>query len=165
MKQRGVTLIQLLFGLALVALLTQLATASYSAMSNDLQRQAAAKQLAQALRTTRNEALLRNEVVTLQAREDGWGSGWQIVLDRGEAPLLREYSTSGRVTILGNQPVARQVRFSGLGVPLREGSAFLAGSLQICSEPGEKKLYQIVLSRTGRVSLRHEQPVKRLCPD
>lgn len=165
MKQRGVTLIQLLFGLALVALLTQLATASYSAMSNDLQRQAAAKQLAQALRTTRNEALLRNEVVTLQAREDGWGSGWRIVLDRGEAPLLREYSASGRVTILGNQPVARQVRFSGLGVPLREGSAFLAGSLQICSEPGEKKLYQIVLSRTGRVSLRHEQPVKRLCPD
>jgi len=165
MKQRGVTLIQLLFGLALVALLTQLATASYSAMSNDLQRQAAAKQLAQALRTTRNEALLRNQVVTLQAREDGWSSGWRIVLDRGEAPLLQEYSTSGRVTILGNQPVARQVRFSGLGVPLREGSAFLAGSLQICSEPGEKKLYQIVLSRTGRVSLRHEQPVKRLCPD
>lgn len=165
MKQRGVTLIQLLFGLALVALLTQLATASYSAMSNDLQRQAVAKQLAQALRATRNEALLRNEVVTLQARENGWGSGWRMVLDQGHEPLLREYSISGRIRIVGNHPVAKQVRFSGLGVPLREGNAFLAGSLQICSEPDEKKLYQIVLSRTGRVSLRHEQPVRRLCPD
>lgn len=165
MKQRGVTLIQLLFGLGLVALLTQMATASYSAMSRDLQRQAAAKSLAQALRAARSEALMRNEVVRLQAREGGWSSGWRILLDQGESPLLQEYSADGRITIVGNQPVARQVRFSGLGVPLREGSAFLAGSLQICSEPGEKKLYQIVLSRTGRIRLAHEQPVNRLCPD
>lgn len=165
MKQRGVTLIQMLFALGLVALLAQLGTTSYTTMSSNLQRQAAAQNLAQALRAARNEALLRNRVVTLEAREGGWSSGWRILVDQREEPVLREYSASGRIEILGNQPVARRVRFSGLGVPLREGSAFLAGSLHVCGEPGQKAIYHIALSRTGRVTLRHDEPVKRLCPE
>lgn len=163
-KQQGVTLIQMLFALGLLALLTQFGATSYSTMSNELQQQAAAKALAQALRAARNEALLRNQEVTLQAKEGGWTYGWQLLSEHSDTPLLREYSASGKVRIVGNQPVAQRVRFSGLGVPLKGGNAFLSGALHICGAPGQEEIYQIVLSRTGRVSLNHGTPTRPLCP-
>lgn len=164
MKQQGVTLIQMLFALGLLALLTQFGATSYSEMSNELHQQAAAKNLAQALRAARNEALLRNQEITLQAKEGDWGYGWQLLSEHRDTPLLREYSAKGKVKIVGNQPVAQRVRFSGLGVPLRSGNAFLSGSLHICGAPGQEDIHMIALSRTGRVSLNRGIPIKPLCP-
>lgn len=163
MKQRGVTLIQMLFAVGLLALLTQLGASAYSEMSRDLQQQAIAESLAQALRATRSEALLRNQVVTLQAREGDWSKGWQMLPEQVGTPLLREYSVRGSVRVIGNQPVAQRVRFSGLGVPLREGGAFQAGTLLVCGAPGQERLYQVRLSASGRVSLRHAPSDRPLC--
>ncbi|MHA6193092.1 GspH/FimT family protein [Pseudomonas wadenswilerensis] len=163
MKQQGVTLIQVLFAVGLLALLAQLGTSSYSKMSHDLQQQVIAESLAQALRATRSEALLRNQVVVLQALEGDWSNGWQVLLEQGDAPLLREYSTRGGIRVVGNQPVARRVRFSGLGAPLRERGAFQAGTLLICGAPGQESLYQVRLAPSGRVSVRHAQPERPLC--
>lgn len=163
MKQRGVTLIQMLFAVGLLALLTQLGISAYSEMSRDLQQQAIAESLAQALRATRSEALLRNQVVMLQGLEGDWSKGWQMLPEQAGAPLLREYSARGSVKVIGNQPVAHRVRFSGLGVPLREGGAFQAGTLLVCGAPGQERLYQVRLSASGRVSLRHAPPDRPLC--
>lgn len=163
MKQQGVTLMQMLFAVGLLALLTQLGISSYSKMSHDLQQQAIAESLAQALRATRSEALLRNQVVMLHALEGDWSNGWQIRLEQGPEQLLREYSARGGVRVIGNQPVAQWVRFSGLGVPLREGGAFQAGTLLVCGAPGQERLYQVRLSSSGRVSLRHAPPDQPLC--
>lgn len=165
MKQRGVTLIQMLFAVGLLALLTQQGISAYSKMSHDLQQQAIAESLAQALRATRSEALLRNQVVMLQAREGDWSKGWQMLSGQADAPLLREYSARGGVRVIGNQPVAQRVRFSGLGVPLREGGAFQAGTLLICGTPAQEKLYQVRLSASGRVRLQHAPPDQPLCDE
>lgn len=164
MRQQGVTLVQLLGALGLAALLMQFGAVSYSRISSELQQEAAAKNLAQALRAARNEALLRNRVVTLQAKDGEWGKGWQLLFEHSDTPLLREYSASGRVKILGNQPVAQRVRFSGLGAPLHEGGAFLSGSLHVCGAPDQEEVYQIALSRTGRISLNHGPTNRPLCP-
>lgn len=163
MKQQGVTLIQVLLAVGLLALLAQLGTSSYNRMSSDLQQQAIAESLAQALRAARSEALLRNQVVMLQALEGDWSKGWQMRQEQGDTPLLREYSAKGGIRVIGNQPVARRVRFSGQGVPLREGGAFQAGTLLVCGAPGQERLYQVRLSPSGRVSLRHAQPEHPLC--
>lgn len=163
MKQQGVTLIQMLFAVGLLALLTQLGTSTYSKMSHDLQQQTTAQNLAQALRAARSEALLRNQVIVLQALEGDWSNGWQMLPEQGEAGLLQEYSAEGGIRVIGNQPVARRVRFSGLGVPLREGGAFQAGTLLICGVPGQESLYQVRLSPSGRISLRHAPPDTALC--
>lgn len=162
-KQQGVTLIQMLFAAGLLALLTPLGISAYSKMSHDLQQQAIAENLSLALRATRSEALLRNQVVVLQALEDDWSNGWQIRLEQGPEQLLREYSVSAGIRVIGNQPVARRVRFSGSGVPLREGGAFQAGTLLICGASGQERLYQVRLSASGRVSLRHAPPDQPLC--
>lgn len=162
MRQQGVTLIQILLTTALLGLLTQLGVPAYNAMNEGLQRQAAATDLARALRTARSEALLRNRVVRLQALDSDWSNGWRMVLEHDSAQLLHEWRSNRRTVIVGNQPVARQVRFSGLGVPLLESGAFQAGTLHVCQRPEALSHYQVVLSHTGRVSLRDaliEQPL------
>jgi len=165
MKQQGATLIQTLFALGLLALLTSIGTSTYRQISHNLQQQASAETLAQALRSARSEALLRNRVVMLRALEGDWSNGWQMLLVQGGETLLQEYSARGNVRVVGNQPVAQRVRFSGLGVPLHESGAFLSGTLQVCAAPGQDKLYQVVLSRSGRVRVLHAPANKPLCDD
>ncbi|MNT50111.1 Type II transport protein GspH [compost metagenome] len=162
MKQQGVTLIQMMFAAALLGLLTQIGAPAYNAMSTGLQRQAAAKDLAQALRTTRSEALLRNSVVRLQALDADWSNGWRMIVEQ-DMQLLQEWRRNGRTIIVANRPVARQVRFSGLGVPLLESGAFQAGTLHVCQRPEALSHYQVVLSRSGRVSLRDTLSHLPLC--
>lgn len=162
MKQQGVTLIQMMFALALVGMLTHISLPAYNTMSSGLQQHAAAKDLAQALRTARSEALLRNQVVRLQALEDNWSNGWRMVVEQ-DGPLLLYEQRLERVNVVGNQPVARQVRFSGLGVPLHAGGAFQAGTLFICQRPEPFSQYRVVLAHTGRVSLREEPGEQPLC--
>lgn len=163
MKQQGVTLIQMLFAVGLLTLLTKLGTSTYSKMSHDLRQQVTAESLAQALRATRGEALLRNQTVVLHAMEGDWRNGWQMLTEQGEVGLLQDYAVSGGIRVVGNQPVAQRVRFSGQGVPLREGGAFQAGTLLVCGLPGQESLYQVRLSPSGRISLRHAPPDKPLC--
>jgi type IV fimbrial biogenesis protein FimT len=152
----------MMFALALVGMLTHLSVPTYSAMNNKLQQRAAAGDLAQALRTARSEALLRNQVVRLQALGDNWSNGWRMVVEQDGVQLLYEQQLE-RVSIVGNQPVARQVRFSGLGVPLHAGGAFQAGTLFICQRPDPFSQYRVVLAHTGRISLREEPGEQPLC--
>ncbi|WP_232478232.1 GspH/FimT family protein [Pseudomonas alkylphenolica] len=136
---------------------------TYHTMSTGLQRQVAAKDLAQALRTARSEALLRNSNVRLQALEADWSNGWQMIAEHDSPQLLHEWRSNGRTIIVGNEPVARQVRFNGLGLPLRESGAFQAGTLHVCQRPEALSHYQVVLSHTGRVSLRDALIKQPLC--
>lgn len=160
MAQQGVTLIQMLYALALLAMLMQVGVPAYTAVSIDLQRQAVAEQLAQALRSARSEALLRNQPVSLVALEGNWSNGWRMGTE--EDDVLQEHRASGRVRVVGNQPLARRVRFGGLGVPEQAGG-FQAGTLHVCEGPGHRSLYQVVLSRTGRVSVRRTAGEEPLC--
>ncbi|WP_442112197.1 GspH/FimT family protein [Pseudomonas sp. NUPR-001] len=164
MKQQGVTLIQLLLALALLGLLTQLGIPAYNNMSAGLQRQAVANDLAQALRSARSEALARNSTVRLEALESDWSKGWRMLLDEHDsAELLLERRNNGRTVIVGNRPVARQVRFSGLGVAVLESGGFQAGTLYVCQRPEALSQYRVVLSRSGRVSLRDDLIEQPLC--
>ncbi len=163
MRQQGVTLIQILFASALLGLLTQVGVPAYSAMSAGLQRQMVATDLAQALRTARSEALLRNSVVRLQALGSDWSQGWRMVVEHDSPQLLQQWHGNERVIVVGNQPVARQVSFSGLGVPLLDNGAFQAGTLHVCQRPEALSHYQVVLSRSGRVSLRDALSEQPLC--
>ncbi|NER61465.1 type II secretion system protein [Pseudomonas sp. MAFF212428] len=150
----------MMYALALLAVLVQLGVPAYSTMSSDLQRQAVAEQLAQALRGARSEALLRNHAVSLVAIEGNWSNGWRMGTETQQ--VLQEHRANRRVRVVGNQPLARQVRFGGLGVPEQTGG-FQAGTLHVCAEPGHRSLYQVVLSRTGRVSVRRTASEEPLC--
>ena len=170
MLQKGYGLIELLTVLAIAAIALQLVGPAFAEHTQSLRRENAANVLASGLRSARTEALMRNQAVVVHALNDDWGQGWRVILDvsgRGhldpDNPLLLQRQTGAPVKIVGNQPVRRHVRFSSLGEPLFPGGGFQAGTLFICASRAAVTRHQVVLSKTGRVSLRHDKAEHALC--
>ena len=170
MDQKGLGLIELLVGLAIAAMALHLTLPALSEYAQSVRRESAAISLASGLRNARSEALLRNQAVVVHGLNDDWSQGWRIILDlsgRGQEdssnPLLRQHQTGAPLLIVGNQWVRRFVRFSSLGEPLLPAGAFQAGTLHICASRQPISHHQVVLSRSGRVSLRHDKAEQALC--
>ncbi len=170
MPQKGFGLIELLIGLAIAAIALHLISPVLSEYTVSVRRENAAHMLASGMRNARTEAILRNQTIVIHALNDDWGQGWRIILDiNGEGhqdssnPLLIERQTDERVPIVGNRPVKSFVRFSGLGEPQLPSGAFQAGTLHICASREPVSHHQVVLSRSGRVSLRSDKAEQALC--
>ncbi|WP_395589215.1 GspH/FimT family pseudopilin [Pseudomonas sp. TR47] len=154
MKQQGVTLIQMMFGLAMAALLTQLGMPAYAKLSDDLHRAAAARDLAQALRSARSQA------VVVQSLDNDWGKGWRVLLEHNQQ-LLREYRLARPQRVKAN--IGSQVKFSALGVPLGKSNNLSGGRLEVCERSSATSRHRVVLATSGRVSLRTDELKKSLC--
>jgi type IV fimbrial biogenesis protein FimT len=170
MEQRGFGLVQLLVGMTLIAIVAQLAIPGFTPLIEAQRRDDAARQLASGIRSARTEAIMRNQVVLIHAIDDDWSLGWRMIVDHnGEGagdesnPVLMERASSGKVTIVGNRTVKRFVRFNGLGTPLHASGGFFAGTLHVCDTEQSASDYQVVLSKTGRVSLRNDKAENTLC--
>lgn len=170
MHQKGFGLIELLIGLAIAAIALQLVSPALSGYTQSVRRENAAQSLASGMRNARTEAILRNQTIVIHGLNDDWGQGWRIILDinggghkDSRNPLLIERQAVARVPIVGNRPVKSFVRFSGLGEPLLPGGAFQAGTLHICADREPVSHHQVVLSPSGRVSLRSNKAEQALC--
>lgn len=148
MRQQGVTLIQMMCALAVASLLTHLGVSAYSRLSKELYQAATGRELAQALRDARNQALLRQQAVLVRSVQGDWGKGWRLSLEH-DGQLLREYRLSRPLRIVASD--TRDIRFSPRGAPL--GSGFGGITLEICQRNSQASVYQVVLSPSGRVRL------------
>lgn len=160
MKQRGVTLIQMLSALAVAVLLTQLGMPAYARMSDDLHRAAAARDLAQVLRSARSHALLQGQPVLVLALDGNWGNGWRVVLEHNRQ-VLREQRLSKPLKITSNR--GEQFKFSALGVPMTSGNSWLGAKLEMCERAAARSRYQVVLASSGRVRLLTEDRSNDRC--
>ncbi|WP_025129175.1 GspH/FimT family protein [Pseudomonas sp. PH1b] len=170
MHEKGFSLIELLTAMALLTLLLPPASAAFSELLHSQRQQDSAQMLASGLRSARAAAILHQRTALIHSLEGDWSRGWRIVLDisgKGaqdpENPLLIERQSGGQVMIVGNRPVQDFVRFSAQGNPLLPGGAFQAGTLHVCQADQEYSRHQVVLSRSGRVSLRSEFAEQALC--
>ena len=161
MKQRGVTLIQMLSALAVAMLLTQLGMPAYARMSDDLHRAAAARDLAQALRSARSHALLQGQPVLVQAFNGDWGNGWRVALEHNRQ-VLREQRLARPLKIISNK--GEQFKFSGLGVPMQPGGNWLGATLEVCERASATSRYQVVLGSSGRVRVQTKDSSNNRCP-
>ncbi|MBA6099094.1 GspH/FimT family pseudopilin [Pseudomonas juntendi] len=161
MKQRGVTLIQMLSALAVATLLTQIGLPAYARMSDDLQRAAVARDLAQALRSARSHALLQGQPVLVQALDGNWGNGWRVALEHNRQ-VLREQRLARPLVIVGNSD--EQFKFSALGVPMKLGNGWFAITLEVCERSSASSRHQVVMASTGRVNLLAEHRDNQRCP-
>lgn len=168
--QHGMSMIHLLFTLAIVAITAQFAGPAYGVLVEQQRRQVAAEQLASGLRNARTEALVRHHYVVVHALEDDWSKGWRIILDKSgrghldeSNPVLAHRQGNAQIPIAGNTPVKHYVRFNPLGEPLLSGGAFQAGTLHICQADTALSHYQVVLAKSGRISLRSDQATQALC--
>ncbi|MFJ4068542.1 GspH/FimT family pseudopilin [Pseudomonas sp. NPDC089996] len=156
MRQRGVTLIQMMFALAMAALLTQLGMPAYAKLSDDLHRAAAARDLAQALRSARSHAMLQSQPVLVRPLENDWSKGWIVQLEHNQQ-VLREHRLMRSIRIAEN--TKGQVKFSALGITAGRFGA----TLKVCERSSASSRYQVVISRAGRVDLRTKEERDPLC--
>lgn len=161
MHQQGFSLIELLMGLAIAAIVLSWAGAGYYEIIEANARKDAALLLISGLRSARGEAIARNQTVIVKALDDDWSKGWRIVLDDDEQTLLMERTSHARVA--GNRPVRRLVKFSRLGAPLLTGGGFRAGTLHVCAKRKPVSHHQVVLAPSGRVRLQSVEAVEALC--
>lgn len=170
MHQKGISLIELLAGLAIAATLLQFVGPHFKALIESVRRENAAQTLASGLRNARAEAILRNQTIVIHAVDDNWGLGWRIILDisgkgheDSDNPVLLERQESGQVTIVGNKPVKSYVRFTGLGEALVPSGGFRAGTVHVCATDQGISHHQVVLAKSGRISLRSDRTEQELC--
>jgi type IV fimbrial biogenesis protein FimT len=170
MHQQGFSLAELLMGLTIVAIVLHLVSPAFSTVTESNHREAAAQSLMSGIRTARTEAIARNQSIVIHGINNDWSQGWRMIVDvngKGHEdssnPLLIERQSSARVPVVGNRPVRSFIRFSGMGEPLLPSRAFQAGTLHICSAREPLSQYQVVLARTGLVSLRRKKTAQALC--
>lgn len=153
MKQSGFTLVELLIALAILSLLIGTAAPGLGELYENQQRLTAARELASGIRAARVAAISRNQKVTIQAIDQDWSYGWQIIAEhnagRPDGPLLVERTLDGRVRIVGNSKVAEKLSFSGLGGLLGAAN----GTLHVCQPRQTSSDYQVIVAITGQVRL------------
>ena len=98
--QRGFSLIELMIGLVLVAVLLGIGVPLFQSFILEQRLRATSSDLRIALTTARSEAVKRNRVVEVLPNADGWGDGWTIPGPDGGVDILNHKQT-GDVTISG----------------------------------------------------------------
>jgi type IV fimbrial biogenesis protein FimT len=162
-RTNGVTLIEMLATLAVVAILAGLAAPSFHNLALNSQRTATVNNFFHALFLARSEAILRGQVVTVCKSADGstcltsgeWTSGWIVfvntdhddlpVRDDGE-PILQVYSGWSQGQITSNRP-AYSFRPYVQGV--------VNGTIVFCDSRGSAEARAIIISHTGRPRVSH----------
>jgi len=170
MSQQGFSLIELLMGLAIGAIVLLLVSPAFATLKESNDREQAAQSLLEGIRHARTLAIMRNQSVVIHGINGDWSQGWRIILDvsgkgaeDSDNPLLAERAGDAKTPIVGNWLVRRYVRFSSLGQPLMPGRAFQAGTLHICAAQEPVSQLQVVLAATGRVRLNSEKTEQALC--
>ncbi|WP_111643392.1 GspH/FimT family pseudopilin [Marinimicrobium alkaliphilum] len=162
MRQRGITLYELVISLAVLAILMGAGLPAMTQQLHNTQSRAAAFELRQALQQARTLAVSRNQRVTLRAQED-WHQGWLLFVDTANSGkpddsdewVSRTDALSG-VVIRGNHWVEDYVSFIGTGEARRAhgggGGMLQMGTFEICPSAGGEG-YRLVLARGGRVRM------------
>ena len=76
--QRGFTLVELMIGLVLVAILMGIGLPLFRSFILEQRLRATSSDLRVALTMARSEAVKRNRFIALVPDADGWGAGWTI---------------------------------------------------------------------------------------
>lgn len=163
MKSHGFTLLELLITLLIFAILINIAVPGYKDLRQRDEVRTTTQVFYQAIQLTRSYAVSRNARVTI-AHTGGWENGWEIfadhnnngVRDEDEEVLLTGPGTR-KVQIIANIPVSNYVSFlgSGRGHMRSENSqgAIQMGTFHICHPEQHQPVFQLRLSRGGRVSM------------
>lgn len=166
---RGVTLIEFLAVMAVLAILLGISLPSMRLWIDGVRVGALARGLLTDLQLTRSEAIRQGERVVLCAasspdacaQQPGWHQGWLMFVDRnnnarrddGETVLRYHGPAPSGWTVRGNRPVAGFVSYDQLGATRLVSGAFQAGSILLCPDGlSSRSLHarRIVISSAGR---------------
>lgn len=158
-RHDGFTLIEMLTGLGIVAILATIAIPSFGNILKNTQRRHSVDNFWHAIFLARSEAIKRNSVVVLCKANNGtrcdnspgnWARGWIVFdnLDRDEPaqvdpgePILRIYNAAEQISVTSNR---QTFTFR----PVTQGA--VNGTIVFCDARGSNEARAIIISHTGR---------------
>lgn len=172
---RGVTLIELLVGVALLVILLAIAVPSFRGTAASNRLSAATNEVVNAMAVARSEAIRRGGRVTVCKSANGaacttvggWEQGWIVFVDNtraaanptvdgGEMIVNRVGQQPDGITIQGSPAIANFVSFAADGTVRTMAGAALAGRLRICSTASvltdARRARQLDISSAGRLA-------------
>ncbi len=188
----GLTLVELLIGIALLAVLLALAAPSFQAQIAASQLSSASGALLGSLMQARAQAIRLGRRVTVCRSADqqqcdtdpagGWESGWLTFVDVdrtapgnnaavsvGDTLLARSEPLPASLRARGNSQVSQYISFAANGeARTLSGGSNPLGTLQVCSTStalaDARRATDLVLSAGGRVISRPAASVTSNCP-
>lgn len=169
---KGFTLIELLTTLTLLAILLCIGLPSFARLVDNHRLDVAKEQLARSIQQTREEAVRRNQPVTMAPIDGDWNQGWQVFLDSngnalydGKDELLGQDVAAKVNRIHGSGALAKYLRYNGLGESELLHGGFLAGTLRLCPNDAEGDGRMLVINRVGRLRMDKGEIAARYCDD
>lgn len=166
--QAGVNLIELMIGLAVLAILILVALPSYTVWIQNTQIRTAAEGLLAGLDLARAEAIRRNTNVELQMNS---GSSWTVrVVSGGQVIQRREEEGSGGAVVTVTPAGSTKVTFNGFGrVTANEDGTLPITEVKVDSDkiaPADSRELCVMIGSSGLVRLCDPQvaaPDPRAC--
>lgn len=174
-RSRGITLVELLVTVAVVAVVGTLAVPGFKGVMRDSARATAVNAYMHAIFLTRSEAIKRNQVVSICRSRDGetclygsvgWERGWMVFVnqDRDEPPVR---DPGEPVVILHEGWPNGVIKSNRTGYSFRpQTQGMVNGTVVFCDPRGRRHSRAIIISHTGRPRIAaHDADGKPLpCP-
>ncbi len=156
-QDQGMTLPELLVALTIFSILAFVGIPSFVDLIHRQRHSSAVQILYQALTATREEAVNRQQVVSLWNTDGNWQGSLEIFRDtdrdgiRDETEdVIRQLETPGNLLITGNRWVKQSVSYFPDGSAHTASGAFQVGTITLC-HPGSTGVSKLILSIGGRV--------------
>lgn len=185
--QAGFTLIELMVGVAIMAVLLMVGVPSFQSAVASSRLTTSTNDVVSALALARTEAIRRGTRVTVCKSANAtacttagnWAQGWIIFIDTtrgsadasvdsGEVILASNAATSGNIVMAGTAEVPNFVSFASDGQAKLMNGASQAGTLRVCSTaaalPDTRRARDIAITASGRVSTTTPASVAATCP-
>lgn len=146
-SQSGLTLLELMIGLGVVAILGSLAGPSFRDMILSSQITSATNNFITAMALARSEAVKRSVVIRVDAVGGDWDNGWRVI-NNDDNSVIRVFDAPASTVDIAGAPAIFSLQFDGRGLLLGQAGGVV---MTVChsGKPGR----EITLSATGRPQL------------
>lgn len=163
---RGLTLVELLVTLAIVAVGAAIAAPSFKGMIADTRLSAQANDLLASLKYTRSEAVKRNARVSMCKKASdatcavtdtataNWQGGWLVFVDGGAVGTIDGTDTILRVqgplaasTLIGDGAITNYVSYLGTGQTSASAGGTQVGAFSLCDPLATAKRKKIAVTQ------------------
>lgn len=184
--QSGVTLIELMVGLVIMAILLGVGVPSFRSFIAGNRLTSSSNELVSALALARSEAVRRGTRITVCKSADGaacttaggWQQGWLVftdqtratanaTVDAGEAVIVRGQAVPTPVVILGGATAQNFVSFAADGTTRNMAGALQGGRIRVCyandALSNARRARDIEVLNTGRLATTNPGNVDASC--